>query len=226
MKPIENRRLLFVEDDEVQSKTLCDYFGETNEVVSASTLARAKEAVRDKFDAVVLDVILPDGTGLDVIPSLPKSTPVIILSDLDSEDNILDGLEAGATDYIVKPCSPRLLEARLSLRLLPPEDAVITKHGLTVNSAMRTVSYRGTPIQLTSSEFNILNFLIRDPGKFYTATEIYEKVWHAPSLHTTTIKYHLHNLRVKLNGASMGSAGLILTEFGKGYAFAGDGADA
>ena len=153
-----------------------------------------------------------------MFPDLP---PVIILSSLDGEDRILTGLTSGATDYVVKPCSMRLLETHIALRLLPKSDAVEIFGGFSVNANTRTVKYKNMPISLTPSEFNILFFLVKNRGRYFTADEIYEKIWCAPSLHTTTIRAHLSSLRRKLKTA-MPESTIICTEFNKGYCFTGD----
>ena len=163
---------------------------------------------------MLLDVILPDGSGLKLLERA-GDTPVIILSDLGSDGNVLEGFSAGAADYVV-------IEARMSLRLLPRANAQISSYGLVLDLAKRTAVYNKRQLDLTSSEFNILMFLMQNAGKFFTAAEIYEQVWKMPYLNTTTIKAHLSNLRKKMLAASKSCAELILTEFGKGYAFTGD----
>lgn len=110
----------------------------------------------------------------------------------------------------------------MSLRLLPEKEAYISAHKLTLNSRNRTATYDNKPLELTSSEFNILLFLMSNAGTYYTANEIYEKVWKMPHLNTGTIKMHLSNLRRKMRSVAKECADLILTEFGKGYAFKGD----
>ena len=134
---------------------------------------------------------------------------------------MMEGFSQGALDYVVKPCSPELLEMRLSLRLLPAQRATVTVNGLTVNSRQRTCVFRGKSIPLTSSEFNILLFLMTHAGQYFLPNEIYENVWKMKSLHTTTVKRHISTLRLKLADAC-GDVKMIHTEFGKGYCFAGE----
>lgn len=216
---VEYRKILIVEDDENVRGELSDYFSRKNIVVASDTLLSARKAVQSNtFDVVILDVILPDGSGLELCEEL-KDVPVVILSDLGSDSNIIDGFTAGATDYVTKPVSPRVLEARISLRLLPKAQAKISAHGLTLDRSMRTVSFKGSSITLTSSEFNILAFLMENAGIFFTAMEIYEHVWQMPYLNTTTIKVHISNLRKKMLAADARCANLLLQEFSKGYAF-------
>lgn len=217
MQDIFDRKILFVEDDiELLSRMTKWFRSKGNHVREATSLFDAKNVLENfKPDMIVLDVILPDGSGLELLTTFADLPPVIILSDLGDEANILDGLQAGAVDYIVKPCSMSLLEARMRLRLLPATKAVVECGGLKIDSHHRTVLCYGKPLSLTSSEFNILWFFVNHPNRFFTADEIYEQVWGAPSLQTTTIRRHLSTLRQKLKEISQEN--LIHTEFGKGY---------
>lgn len=216
---VTERTLLFVEDDLNLLYEMTNWFRAAgNTVHAADTLEKAEKLLREhRYDMLVLDVVLPDGEGLRLLKNDTALPPAIVLSDLGSEDSILTGFDAGALDYIVKPCSMRLLETRISLRLLPKKDATIELCGLTADANKRTAVYFGRPVSLTSSEFNILWFLMSHPGTFFSADEIYEKVWGAPSLQTTTIRRHLSTLRQKLKELTHENS-LIVTEFGKGYA--------
>lgn len=217
------RNLLFIEDDEALKREMVAYFSPTNTVFTASDVEEAVELLtkRGDFDAVVLDLILKNSMGMDLFKEFPELPPVIILSSLDGEDTILEGLTSGAADFVVKPCSMRLLEAHIAMRLLPKADAVESFGAFSVNANTRTVIYKGMPISLTPSEFNILFFLIKNRGEYFTADEIYEKIWCAPSLGTTTIRTHLSSLRRKLK-AAMPETDIIRTEFNKGYCFTGE----
>lgn len=221
MKQVAYKNILLVEDDADLRGAIEAHFAEQNNVVACGTLTAAVDALKaEAFDVILLDVILPDGSGLKLL-EYTHAVPVVILSDLGEDCHILDGLSAGAVDYIVKPVSLEVLDARVSLRLLSDDKAQLVAHGLTLNVAKRTAVYKGKPFELTSSEFNILHFLMRNAGTFFTANEIYEQVWHMPHLNTATIKTHLSNLRKKMFAVSESCAALIISEFGKGYAFIG-----
>ncbi len=221
MRKVEYKRILIVEDDAELRYELYERFSAVNSVTAVGDLAHAISALESiRFDIILLDVILPDGSGLKLFEHI-VNIPVIILSDLGSDSNLLEGFTAGAADYIVKPASPEIIEARMSLRLLPDTEAVILLHGLELDMNKRTGTYNKKPLELTSSEFNILMFLMQNAGVFFTANEIYEKVWKMPHLNTSTIKAHLSNLRKKMLGVSKECADLIITNFGKGYAFRG-----
>ena len=224
MNKITDRKILFVDDDRELLTEMTQWFENTgNTLYVADTLSKATEIVRlhNDIDMIILDMILPDGSGLALFEKFDSLPPVIVMSDLGHEDSVLSGFEAGVCDYIVKPCSMKLLEARMKLRFLPSAEAEKTIGGLTINASKRTVFYCGNQVPLTSSEFNILWFLVRNRGVFFHADKIYEKIWQAPSLNTTTIRRHLSTLRQKLKEVS--HENLVVTEFGKGYAFVAEG---
>ena len=220
---VEGRKLLIVEDDEKLKKEMVGYFSSANIVFTAQDVDEAVEILTKEgdLDAVVLDLILKNSMGMDLFKVFPALPPVIILSSLSGEDDIMNGLTSGAVDYVVKPCTMKLLETHIAIRLLPKADAVETFGAFSVNANTRTVRYGSTSVALTPSEFNILFFLVKNKGRYFTADEIYEEIWCAPSLHTTTIRAHLSSLRRKLK-ATLPSADIIRTEFNKGYCFTGD----
>lgn len=131
------------------------------------------------------------------------------------------GLSSGACDYMAKPYSLDVLEQRMILRLLPVAQAEIAIRGMVLDARARTVAFEGIALSLTASEFDILHFLMKNAGIFFTSSDIYEKVWHMASLNTGTIRYHIHNLREKMLAVSKECASLLLTKFGGGYAFTG-----
>ncbi len=221
MNKVTFKNILIVEDGDKLRNSLTEYFSAMNKVTACPTLKSAISAcAENEYDITLLDLILPDGNGIELLRYL-RRTPVIILSDLGTDENVIDGLSAGAADYIVKPCSPQVIEAKMSLRLLPNGKANLSSGGLTLNVQSRTAVYKNTVLDFTSSEFNILTFLMQNAGVYFNANEIYEQVWKMPHLNTETIKKHLSNLRKKLLAVSDECAALLATKFGKGYAFIG-----
>ena len=223
MKTVENRNILVVEDNDALRVKIYDYFSPKNNVFLAKNLKEARIYLDENiFSVIILDLVLPDGSGFSLLEYSSLSSPVIILSDLNSDENILHGLDYGVADYIVKPVSMEVLEAKIALRLLPEKESLLCLHGMKVDVAKRTAFFKGIPIELTSSEFNILAFLMRHAGCVYAANDLYESIWHMPHLNTQTIRIHLHNLRKKLLLVSPECGSLIMTEFGKGYFFRGE----
>lgn len=224
IKTVTGKKLLIVEDDDKLRNDTRLYFSKReNTVVAAATVAEARQALQnERFDAIVLDLILPDGEGLELfdIDDLP---PVIIMTSLSGEYDMLEGFSSGACDYVVKPCSPEILEARLSLRIMPSAGVSLTADGLTLDTVKRQVFYGGEQLVLTGTEFNILKFLMENRGKFFTADKLYECVWQESSFRSNSIKYHISNLRQKLLAAT--GKNLIATGYGKGYSFISGGSD-
>ncbi len=219
---ITGRTLLFVEDDMRVIKELNDFFAHDNAVMFVRTLDEAVKYLHFiSFDALILDMVLPDGTAMQLLRMVKELPPTVIYSTLDNEYDIVTALTSGAIDYIIKPCPMRVLEAKLRLRLRPSKKATITASGLTLNPMNRTAKYLGCAIPLTASEFNILYFLMSNSGEFFTSDEIYEKIWNAKSMGTATIRKHMSSLRPKVADACPGQDFLV-NEFGHGYAFIGD----
>ncbi len=220
MKKVEYRKILIVEDSVELSERLYKRFSQSNKVFLAKSLFEATEILaKTELDIILLDLILPDGSGLQIFEHMTDYVPVVILSVLGTEENVICGFDHGATDYIVKPASEDLIETRMAMRLLPPQDAVVESCGLTLDSDRRTARYKGTSLDLTSSEFNVLYFLMKNAGVFFTANDVYTAVWQLPHLNTSTIKMHIHNMRKKMMNVSPDCAALIVNRFGLGYAF-------
>ena len=112
---VTDRKLLFVDDDPAVLDALCPYFRARGNTVLTATDRKGALALlaEETFDAAVLDLVLPDGDGMQLFFEATRLPPVIILSTLDGEAAMLEGFSAGAVDYVVKPCSPALLEARI-----------------------------------------------------------------------------------------------------------------
>ena len=153
------QKLLLVEDDDNLKKMVAYFFPE-NTVFTASDVDEAVRLLKEtgNFDAVVLDLILRSSVGTDLFREFPALPPVVILPSLDGEDSPMTGLTSGAADYVIKPCSMRLWETHIALRLLPKTDAVETFGNFSVNANTRTVKDTTIPVSLTPSGFNILFF--------------------------------------------------------------------
>lgn len=171
----------------------------------------------------VLDIALPGLAGTEVCRRLREAgdwTPVIFLTARDDEVDRILGLELGADDYVTKPFSPRELVARVRAVLRrasgAPEVADRPRRvgAVTLDPARRTVTVSGTPVQLTSTEFDLLAYLMGRPGRVFTREELLASVWgYAAHAGTRTVDVHVAQVRAKL-----GDASVIRTHRGVGYA--------
>ncbi len=222
MSDLFQRKLLIIENEDRAGTPLREHFASCGMVcLVAKDLSEGRKLLaEDSFDAIILDPVLPDGDGLALFEEESELPPVIVYSEQDDEREMLRAFSLGATDYVVRPCSPLLMEARLSLRLLPRKREVVSCGKLEMNLNSRTVSYDGMAIKLTSSEFRILYFLITHPNKFYSADALYKNVWNALSMQTSVVRFHITNLRKTLLTAT--GKRIILTEFGTGYALSSE----
>jgi two-component system response regulator MprA len=218
-------RVLIVEDDEEIASAIARALRrEGYEPECTGTVAGARAATRDAhWDAVLLDLGLPDGDGLEVARELRAAggTPVLIVTARDEVRSRVEGLDAGADDYLVKPFDRAELLARLRalLRRSAPAAAhgPITIEDLVVDAVHRTVR-RGTRlVQTTPLEFELLAYLGQRPGTPVSREELLANVWHHdPSEPTNTVEVFVSNLRRKLE--SGGEPRILHTIRGSGYA--------
>ena len=197
------------------------------EVVPATTAQEALDRVAvQPPDAAILDLVLPDGDGIEVCRSIRSwsAMPVILLSAVGDEEEKVRALEAGADDYVVKPFAPRELVARLQAVLRragdgPGEPAVVVG-GLVVDLAARTVTLDGAEVHLTPIEFGLLRALARQRGRLMTHRTLLVEVW-GPGYadDTQVLRTHIANLRRKIEPPG-GPPAFIRTEPGVGYRFA------
>jgi DNA-binding response OmpR family regulator len=173
--------------------------------------------------ACVLDIALPGLAGTDICRRLREGgdwTPVLFLTARDDEVDRVLGLELGADDYVTKPFSPRELVARVRAVLRrtagPPgdEERVRRLGGVVLDPGRRSVSVAGSPVALTSTEFDLLSHLMNRPGRVFTREELLASVWgYAALAGTRTVDVHVAQVRGKLGAA----AEMIRTVRGVGY---------
>jgi two-component system, OmpR family, KDP operon response regulator KdpE len=196
------------------------------EALPASTAEEALDvaAVR-RPDAAIIDLVLPDGDGIDVCRRLREwsDMPLIVLSAVGDEDAKVRALAAGADDYVTKPFGPRELIARLEAnlrRIAPePEEAVVSVEGVEIDLARRAVAVGGSEVHLTPTEFELLRQLVRNRGRLMTHRQLLESVWGAGYAEDTQVlRAHIANLRRKIEPA--GTPRYIRTDPGVGYRFA------
>ncbi len=192
----------------------------------AGTCAEALAAAgQQRPDIVILDLMLPDGSGVDVCRSLraqPKlaTVPILMLTALAAEPERVTGFEAGADDYVTKPFSVRELMLRISAILRrapaepPPPSNVVEAAGIRLDAERHEVHVQGELLHLTALEFRLLAALLANAGKVLTRQSLLEDVWEmSPDLRTRTVDTHVKRLRERLGPA--GEA--IATVRGVGY---------
>lgn len=179
-----------------------------------------------RFDLVILDLVLPDVPGLEVLRKLQEHgrVPTIVVSGRGSETDRVVGLELGADDYVAKPYSPRELIARVHAVLrrteAEPDGRMLVFPGLTIDLATREVEVGGTPVALTAREFDLLAFLASYPRRVFTREVLLDRVWESSAewQNTATVSEHVHRLRRKIE-TDPAAPQWIETLRGAGYRF-------
>lgn len=217
-------RLLIVEDDPILSDGLSVGLGLSGFTADAvATLADARTALQSyDFVGIVLDIMLPDGSGLELLAELRSKgarIPVLLLTARDQVRDRVLGLDAGADDYLGKPFDLEELAARIRAMLRRQEGraaALIQWNGLALDPAKMSGRQNGADIRFSRHEFTILQALIERPGAILSKTQIEERLYGwQEGVESNTVEVHIHKLRSKL-GASF-----IETVRGTGYRLAG-----
>jgi DNA-binding response OmpR family regulator len=219
-------RIVVVDDEESILKVVRYALEQADfEVHTASDADGAKFLVGEvKPDLLVLDVMLPGQSGLELAREIRQESdvPIIMLSARGDEVDRILGLEFGADDYVTKPFSPRELVSRVKAILRRvgqsgEERSETTIGELVIDSDSRQVFMRGESVHLTTSEYGILQLLARQPGKAYSRAEIMTSLWdESPVGDERAIDVHIHNMREKLE-ADPKNPEYILTVRGFGY---------
>jgi two-component system catabolic regulation response regulator CreB len=223
-------RVLLVEDERAIAESLAFALSRDGFAVSHAGSLAAARPLCETCDLIVLDLMLPDGSGfalLHALRSAGQRTPVIVLSSRDDETDRVAGLEGGADDYVVKPFSPREIVARVRavLRRTQPEPArrpsgdVLARPSLPLHldAETRRAHYHDTLLDLTRTEFDLLRVLASAPERVFTRQQLLDSIFGTGYAVTDrTIDAHVKALRRKLLAAGA-SPDLIETERGVGY---------
>jgi len=213
-------RILVVEDDPVLSNGLqvgLGLGGATVDQVGTCADARAALAT-SRFDAIVLDLMLSDGSGLDVLREMRRtadSTPVLLLTALDETSDRIHGLDAGADDYLGKPFDLDELAARvraIARRNGGRAAPVMSAGGITLDPSSLAATVNGKPVSLSRREFAVLSALMERPGTIRARNEIEDRLYGwQEEVESNAVEVHIHNLRAKIG------RGAIETVRGLGY---------
>jgi len=214
-------KILLVEDDQSLGPALKKTLeAQSYHVQLCPNLALARENNYSDYDLILLDWMLPDGQGIDLLKDIDGKVPVIMLTArADLIDKVL-GLESGANDYLTKPFESRELLARIRVQLRQPakplEDELEefkTKH-LLFNLSERKVFFKEEEIILTKMEFDLIFLLAKHPKQIFSREKLLDKVWGYENFPTTrTVDTHVLQIRQKLNNE------VIDTVRGVGYKF-------
>ncbi len=221
-------RVLLIDDDEALSAPLATYLRRFDLELEAATRPSAGLArlARGGIDAAILDVMLPEMDGFELCRRIRADAaldglPILMLTARGELSDKVVGLELGADDYLPKPFEPRELAARLATilrRARPAASPVLRFDGLQIDSRRREVQRAGQPVDLTSTEFELLLLLAREPQRVWTRDEILNRLrgQDALDLHTRAVDILVSRLRRKLEPLDC-----IKTLRNAGYTFAG-----
>jgi two-component system, OmpR family, KDP operon response regulator KdpE len=221
-------RILICDDEAQILRALRVILGDAGfEVVPATTVQEALDAAAVRPpEAAIIDLVLPDGDGVDVCRSIREwsEMPLLVLSAVGDERDKVRALDAGADDYVTKPFGPDELVARLraALRRVSPSDEtepVLAADEIEIDLPARRVTRSGKEVHLTPTEFDLLRLLVRNRGRLLTHRTLLKEVW-GPGFQddTQVLRVHIANLRRKIEPEA-GKPRLIRTDPGVGYRF-------
>jgi two-component system OmpR family response regulator len=227
--------VLLVDDDRELLDMLSDYLGRDGFDVSCALdgLTGVEAALTGRFDIAVLDVMMPGLNGFQALAAIRNTSvmPVIMLTARGDDADRIAGLEQGADDYVEKPCTPRELAARLRVILKrvrskphgEGQNAPPLRAGtLSVWPALRRAEDDGTVLELTSTEFSLLEILARNIGRAVSKAELSAEALGRPlTRFDRSIDVHIHSIRSKLKPVAVGRS-RIQTVIRKGYLLTAD----
>lgn len=213
---MENQyRILVVEDDKEIREGILIYLKKQGYLVfqAENGLEGLKVIEQEKIHLAIVDIMMPVMDGITMLMKLRETNhefPVIMLSAKSEEVDKIIGLNMGADDYVTKPFTPLELLARVNSHLRRyakylsavseegEKEHIYTIGGLELNEDTVEVTVDGEPVRLTPMEFKIVQLLIKNPGRVFSADEIYERIWNEKAVNTDTIMVHVRNIREKI----------------------------
>ena len=220
-------RILIVEDDEIMGGGVKFFLEKKGfDVCLASTVADAEEQLSKSWDLLLLDQTLPDGTGIELCKEIRKSSslPIIFLTAMDTNADMIEGFRAGCDDYISKPFDVEILYQRIQAVLRrsanDSENSLFHYGDMTVDFAKLQVQIKDEYIKLSATEYKLLELLIKNKGQVLTRQNIIEKIWDCDEnfVDENTLNVHIRRLRKKIENDDK-SPKYIITVFGIGYTF-------
>lgn len=229
------KKILIIEDDANICALEKDYLEANGFEVStaANGTTGLQAALKDNYDLILLDIMLPGTDGMEVCRRIreSKDIPILLVSAKKEDLDKITGLGYGADDYIVKPFSPKELVARVIAHIsryerltAKSEDGfaeakTIEADGLKLDGRSRRAFVNSTELNLTNKEFDLLYFLASSPDTVFSKEELFSKIWNYDSIgETSTITVHVNRIRDKIKGVDP-SIDFIHTVWGKGYRF-------
>lgn len=201
-------RLLIAEDERHLNKTLTERL--TKQGYTVDNCFDGEDALyyieNTRYDGIILDIMMPKKNGFEVLRTMREKkilTPVLMLTAKDSDEDVITGLDTGANDYLTKPFSFAVLCARIRAMLRVKENVsgnILEIADLRVDTVSRTVRRGGDLIELSSKEYSLLEYLLRNKGIIVSKEKIEENIWNYEYEGTSdVIKVYIHHLRKKLD---------------------------
>ncbi len=221
-------KILIVEDEIELLETIVSYLQNEDFICEkATTFFEAEDKIISfKYDIIILDITLPDGSGIDLLKIIKEKSPeigVLIVSAKNSLDDKLKGLDLGADDYITKPFHLAELNSRVNSLIRRQKfdgNDVIQFNEIEINPDSKTVTVNSKPVELTKKEYNLLLYFITNKDKVLTKESIAEHLWGDNIEMADSFDFiytHMGNLRKKMK--KLGAPNYLQTMYGLGYKF-------
>ena len=221
------KKILVVDDDPALQNLICRFFG-YNDYLTESALdgkSARQLLIRFKPDLVILDVNLPDDTGLNLCQEISRSSAIVVmLSSMKDPDYVLDAFAKGADDYITKPFNLQILKAKIEALLKRQQSTtntlinnkILVIDNLTIDFSRREVILDGKVVALTALEFDLLHFLASNPNRVWDRAELIAAIWNRNDYSGDDRKVDIHVGRIRRKIGDY-EGDLIKTIWGRGY---------
>lgn len=227
------KKILLVEDDQHIAELQRDYLelNEMNVTIVSDGLIGLNEGLTGKYDLIILDIMIPSMSGLDICKHLRDkiNTPILMVSAKKEDIDKIRALGFGADDYVTKPFSPNELVARvkshlsrferLTKGLKPTSDEILEVNNIRLHTKSHKVFSADQEVNFTTKEFELLKFLMMHPNQVFSKEDLFERVWGLDSFgDTSTVVVHIKRLREKIEFDPKNPL-LLETIWGSGYRF-------